>query len=157
MVNRKPFSRFPFLTDELADEHPPRPIRSGLWLRHMRRAGGGNAEREPKGLLHVAVDLISQGAAMMPEKSAYETGARKYPARTGPDPSDAFSQDAAGNKPPASGVGPAGDPGKGRRKPDRKPDRKDASPEPDHSDPPPRDTREAPAPNPNGKPVRKDA
>ncbi|MER8623460.1 hypothetical protein NKH34_01770 [Mesorhizobium sp. M1148] len=34
-----------------------------------------------------------------------ETGATKYPARTGPDPSDAFSQDAAGNKKPKSGVG----------------------------------------------------
>ena len=34
-----------------------------------------------------------------------ETGATKYPARTGPDPSDAFSQDAAGNKEPRSGAG----------------------------------------------------
>lgn len=99
----------------------------------------------------------------MPQKSAYETGARKYPARTGPDPSDAFSQDAAGNKPPASGVGltaSADDPRKGEPKPVNKPGhepgRKDASPEPDHAEPTPRDTREAPAPNPNGKPVRKD-
>ncbi|MHA6641108.1 hypothetical protein [Mesorhizobium sp. A623] len=95
----------------------------------------------------------------MREKSAYETGARKYPARTGPDPSDAFSQDAAGNKPPASGVGlteNADDPRKDERKSSRKPGHKDASPEPDHSDPPPRDTREAPTPNPNGKPARKD-
>jgi hypothetical protein len=29
-----------------------------------------------------------------------ETGARKYPANTGPDPSDEFSQDAAGNDRP---------------------------------------------------------
>lgn len=34
-----------------------------------------------------------------------ETGATKYPARRGPDPSDAFSQDAAGNKKPDSGIG----------------------------------------------------
>jgi hypothetical protein len=34
-----------------------------------------------------------------------ETGATKYPARTGADPSDAFSQDAAGNKKPKNGVG----------------------------------------------------
>jgi hypothetical protein len=53
----------------------------------------------------------------MPEKTAYETGARKYPARTGPDPSDEFSQKAAENRKPPSGVGitqgakkkPAGD------------------------------------------------
>lgn len=41
-----------------------------------------------------------------------ETGATKYPARTGNDPSDAFSQDAAGNKKPKNGVGltrPAGE------------------------------------------------
>ena len=41
-----------------------------------------------------------------------ETGATKYPARTGPDPSDDFSQDAAANKKPASGMGltrPVGD------------------------------------------------
>jgi hypothetical protein len=41
----------------------------------------------------------------MREKYAYESGARKYPARIGPDPSDAFSQDAAANKPPAGGIG----------------------------------------------------
>ena len=34
-----------------------------------------------------------------------ETGATKYPTRTGPDPSDAFSQDAAGNKKPKDGIG----------------------------------------------------
>lgn len=34
-----------------------------------------------------------------------ETGATKYPAKTGADPSDAFSQDAAGNKKPKSGIG----------------------------------------------------
>lgn len=34
-----------------------------------------------------------------------ETGARKYPANNGPDPHDAFSQDAAGNRPPPNGIG----------------------------------------------------
>lgn len=34
-----------------------------------------------------------------------ETGATKYPARSGPDPSEAFAQNAAGNKKPKSGVG----------------------------------------------------
>ncbi len=34
-----------------------------------------------------------------------ETGARKYPAASGPEPQDEFSQDAAGNRPPPSGVG----------------------------------------------------
>lgn len=43
----------------------------------------------------------------MEPKDAYETGARKYPAATGPDPHDDFSQDAAGNKPPAEGFGNA--------------------------------------------------
>ncbi|WP_245525073.1 hypothetical protein [Mesorhizobium sp. M8A.F.Ca.ET.165.01.1.1] len=44
-------------------------------------------------------------AAMARDRTEYETGARKYPARTGPDPSDDFSLDAAGNKPPAGGMG----------------------------------------------------
>lgn len=34
-----------------------------------------------------------------------ETGATKYPPKTGTDPSDAFSQDAGGNKKPKNGVG----------------------------------------------------
>lgn len=34
-----------------------------------------------------------------------ESGATKYPARTGADPSDGFSQEAAGNKKPKTGVG----------------------------------------------------
>jgi hypothetical protein len=42
---------------------------------------------------------------MARDRTEYETGARKYPARTGADPSDDFSQDAAGNKKPASGMG----------------------------------------------------
>lgn len=42
----------------------------------------------------------------MPDNENHrETGATKYPARTGPDPSDAFSQDAAGNKKPKDGIG----------------------------------------------------
>ena len=42
---------------------------------------------------------------MPDDENHRETGATKYPARTGPDPSDAFSQDAAGNKKPKAGVG----------------------------------------------------
>jgi len=41
-----------------------------------------------------------------------ESGATKYPARVDADPSDNFSQDAAGNKKPAGGIGltrPVGD------------------------------------------------
>ena len=38
-------------------------------------------------------------------RTAYETGARKLAAHVGPDPSDAFSQDAAGNRKPDGGVG----------------------------------------------------
>jgi len=34
-----------------------------------------------------------------------ETGATKYPARTGSDPSDQFSQGAAANKKPKDGIG----------------------------------------------------
>jgi hypothetical protein len=43
------------------------------------------------------------------------------------------------------------------RKPSKKPHRSasnDADPTPNHVEPPPRDVREAPAPNPNGKPDR---
>ena len=47
----------------------------------------------------------SQEEQIMPDKTAYETGARKYPARTGPDPSDEFSQKATENRKPPSGVG----------------------------------------------------
>ena len=39
------------------------------------------------------------------EKTHRESGATKYPAKTGADPSDGFSQDAAGNKKPKTGVG----------------------------------------------------
>lgn len=91
----------------------------------------------------------------MREKSAYETGARKYPARTGPDPSDDFSQDAAGNKPPASGAG-LSEKVDAEKKHVKHRDNKEVPPEPAHVDPPPRDVREAPTPNPNGKPIKKD-
>jgi hypothetical protein len=84
----------------------------------------------------------------MPEKTAFETGARKYPARTGPDPSDDFSQNAAGNKPPGKGEGLV-------EKVDKKKKRewrsyvKEGPRELSHASPPPRDTRGAPVPNPN--------
>lgn len=48
---------------------------------------------------------------MARDRTEYETGARKYPARTGPDPSDDFSPDAAGNTPPEGGMGLTRPPG----------------------------------------------
>ncbi|TGV31731.1 hypothetical protein EN829_031270 [Mesorhizobium sp. M00.F.Ca.ET.186.01.1.1] len=42
---------------------------------------------------------------MSDDRNHRETGARKYPAKTNADPSDQFSQDAAGNRRPASGEG----------------------------------------------------
>ena len=41
----------------------------------------------------------------MAEKTAYEHGARKLMPLKGPDPNDAFSQKAAENKKPPSGIG----------------------------------------------------
>jgi hypothetical protein len=41
----------------------------------------------------------------MPDKTAYETGARKYPAKQRADASDEVSQDAAENKKPKDGIG----------------------------------------------------
>jgi hypothetical protein len=84
----------------------------------------------------------------MQEKWEYESGARKYPARTGPDPSDDFSQDAAGNKPPGKGRGISE---KVDTEKKRTRHEKEGSPEPDHVNPPPRNTREAPVPNPTAK------
>jgi hypothetical protein len=91
----------------------------------------------------------------MPEKSAYETGARKYPFRTGPDPSDDFSLDAATNKPPGKGGGVTEKENTDKKRA-RQPNEKNDSLERDHVSPSPRDTREAPVPNPNGKPSRND-
>ncbi|MBA1144740.1 hypothetical protein [Mesorhizobium neociceri] len=42
---------------------------------------------------------------MSDQENRRETGARKYPANTDPDPSDQFSQDAASNQKPAGGMG----------------------------------------------------
>lgn len=39
------------------------------------------------------------------DRGGRETGAREPHARTDPDPRDAFSQDAAANKPPKGGLG----------------------------------------------------
>ena len=41
----------------------------------------------------------------MPDNTAYEHSARKLKPLTGPDPSDAFSQEAAENKKPPNGMG----------------------------------------------------
>jgi hypothetical protein len=85
----------------------------------------------------------------MSRKTAYESGARKYPARTGPDPSDDFSQDAAGNKPPSRGGGLT-EKVDTEKKRARHPDDQADSLEREHVSPSPRDTREAPSPNPKG-------
>lgn len=42
---------------------------------------------------------------MSGDENHRQTGATKYPAKTDADPSDAFPQDAAGNKKPKGGVG----------------------------------------------------
>ncbi len=47
--------------------------------------------------------------------NARETGATKYPAKEGADPSDRFSQDAAGNKRPRNGIGLTRRRGQGER------------------------------------------
>jgi len=49
--------------------------------------------------------ITEEHRKMSDHENHRETGATKYPAKTGADPSDAFSQDAAGNKKPKSGVG----------------------------------------------------
>ncbi|MGD9915829.1 MAG: hypothetical protein AB7S80_17255 [Rhizobiaceae bacterium] len=61
----------------------------------------------------------------MPTKAEYEHGARKLEPRTGKDPSDDFSQDAARNRKPKDGAGLSKKPAKA-----------------------PRDTRDRPAANP---------
>jgi hypothetical protein len=70
----------------------------------------------------------------MPTETAYEHGARKLEPRTGPDPNDDFSQDAAENKKPPKGMGLTETADKPKRPDER----------------PPRDTKDSPAPNPNG-------
>ncbi|MGX8012793.1 hypothetical protein ACVDG8_029420 [Mesorhizobium sp. ORM8.1] len=42
---------------------------------------------------------------MSNQENRREAGATKYPANADPDPSDAFSQDAANNEKPAGGMG----------------------------------------------------
>ena len=83
----------------------------------------------------------------MPQKPAYEAGARQPMQKKHPDPNDAFSQDAAGNKPPKSGMGITEKVDeKGER--GQRPGKKEGSTEPQ---PAPRDTGESPTPNPNDK------
>lgn len=89
----------------------------------------------------------------MPDKVSYEHGARKLMAQDTSDPNDEFSQKAAENRKPALGVGltEKADP---KKKPPPDPADKEAPSKPGEHDRPPRDTREAPAPNPDGKPER---
>lgn len=75
----------------------------------------------------------------MPKTTKYETGARHPVAKKRPDANEEFSQDAATNKPPKSGVGNS-----------------DAPPVRNPNDPHPRDVREDPSPDPkkaNKKPA----
>jgi hypothetical protein len=72
----------------------------------------------------------------MPAETAYEHGARKLKPRTGPDPSDDFSQKAAENKKPLDGMGLTETDGSKKSK------RTGVHP--------PRDTKDSPTPNPNG-------
>ncbi|OWK21164.1 hypothetical protein [Mesorhizobium amorphae] len=71
---------------------------------------------------------------MTANENRRETGATKYPAKNDPDPSDNFSQDAAGNKKPASGMGltrPAGDVDEKTRQSDGQNPPRPAAPSPD--------------------------
>lgn len=72
----------------------------------------------------------------MPDKTAYELGARKLMAATGPDPRDDFSQEAAENRKPRLGLGLTEEVG--------------SNPSSEHKAHPPRDAGEAP--NPDGAP-----
>ena len=49
--------------------------------------------------------MITEDQDVRDNKNHRETGATKYPAKTGADPSDAFSQDAAGNEKTKHGGG----------------------------------------------------
>jgi hypothetical protein len=87
----------------------------------------------------------------MPDKTAYELGARKLMAANGPDPRDDFSQEAAENRKPRLGLGlteEVASNGKNQRVRDQAGN----NPSPEHEAHPHRDTREAPAPNLDGAP-----
>ena len=68
---------------------------------------------------------------MTGDENRRETGATKYPVMKDADPSDVFSQDAAGNKKPPSGIGLRRPAGQGEESPSarRKPG-KQATPSP---------------------------
>ncbi|WP_157173609.1 hypothetical protein [Pseudaminobacter salicylatoxidans] len=94
----------------------------------------------------------------MSREPEYHTGARKPVPAAGPDPNDAFSQEAAKNRKPPLGTGltETVDDGQKRAaeefKQSRKPRPRDKESSTGRGDPdhPTRDTRETPAPNPNG-------
>ena len=87
----------------------------------------------------------------MPEKSAYEHGARKLMAHSGADPNTEFSQKAAENKKPPLGVGLTEK--VAPKKPPIPPEDKKAPSKTNDREHPTRDTRDTPAPNPNGNSV----
>ncbi|WP_189350359.1 hypothetical protein [Mesorhizobium sp. M1E.F.Ca.ET.045.02.1.1] len=75
--------------------------------RSSRASLRDNRLDQPAGNLALRTRFSSgeaRGNIMARGKTEYETGARKYPARTGPDPTDDFSQDAAANERPAGGL-----------------------------------------------------
>lgn len=97
----------------------------------------------------------------MSREPEYHTGARKPVPATGPDPNDAFSQEAAKNRKPPLGTGltETVDDGQKRAaeefrklKQSREPRTGDKETSTGRGDPdhPTRDTRETPAPNPDG-------
>ena len=87
----------------------------------------------------------------MAEKTDYEHGARKLMTKRGRDASDDFSQKAAENRKPPLGGGLAER--VAPKKPPLPPKDKKAPPESHDPEHPTRDTRDTPAPNPDGKPA----
>ncbi len=85
----------------------------------------------------------------MPDKIAYELGARKSMAVTGSAPREELFQEAAEIGRPRLGVGLSEEVGNNAKK---RRTRDQPGPLPERVTPPPRDTREAPASNPDGAP-----
>lgn len=85
----------------------------------------------------------------MPDKIAYIPGARKLMAATDADPRDEFAQEAAENRKPGLGVGLSEEVGNNAKK---RRIRDQPGPLAERDTPSPRDTREAPASNPDGAP-----
>ena len=77
------------------------PALSGsLTIAGQRRAVGNVPPGAELALPGAVIVDHTEHKGMSDNENRRETGATKYPAKTGADPSDAFSQDAAGNKKP---------------------------------------------------------